>query len=255
MSFNLPKRLIRKYVLEFLDRRKQRKSIKILKSLQAFGVVKNVKDARLTYLSYNKFAQIVKTIEGLKRNNVDGVYIEAGCALGGSAIVISKLKPREKYFFVYDVFEMIPTPTKDDPADVVERYDTIVQGKSKGIGGDVYYGYMSDLYKVVQENFVRFNINIAQEHVNLVKGLLQDTMVLSGPVAFAHIDVDWYEPVKVSLERIAPMLTVGGSIILDDYYDWGGCRKATDEFLENVPGQFEINNEFGNLRLERVKPA
>jgi asparagine synthase (glutamine-hydrolysing) len=55
-------------------------------------------------------------------------------------------------------------------------------------------------------------------------------MVIEQPVAFAHIDVDWYEPVLTSLKRIFPHLVVGGSIILDDYHDWGGCRKATENF-------------------------
>ncbi|MEY4519181.1 MAG: hypothetical protein RLZZ499_1780 [Cyanobacteriota bacterium] len=56
-------------------------------------------------------------------------------------------------------------------------------------------------------------------------------MVVEQPVAFAHIDVDCYKPVLTSLKRIFPNLVVGGSITLDDYHDWGGCRKATDEFL------------------------
>ncbi len=68
-------------------------------------------------------------------------------------------------------------------------------------------------------------------------------MKIEQPVAFAHIDVDWYEPVITSLERIFPKLVIGGSIVLDDYHDWGGCRKAVDEYLSRVPGEF-IFNEF-----------
>ena len=68
-------------------------------------------------------------------------------------------------------------------------------------------------------------------------------MTIDAPVAFAHIDVDWYEPVKVSLERIFPYLSAGGCIVLDDYHDWGGCKKATDEFLATVPGQFILSDD------------
>ena len=67
--------------------------------------------------------------------------------------------------------------------------------------------------------------------MSLIKGLVQDTMRIDQPVAFAHVDVDWYEPVLTCLQRVFPKLVEGGSIILDDYHDWGGCRKATDEYI------------------------
>jgi hypothetical protein len=50
-------------------------------------------------------------------------------------------------------------------------------------------------------------------------------------MALAHIDVDWYEPVHVSLERIEPRLSPGGALVIDDYEDWSGCRRAVDEYF------------------------
>lgn len=32
-----------------------------------------------------------------------------------------------------------------------------------------------------------------------------------------------------------PRLSPGGSIVLDDYADFGGCRQAVTEFLANAP--------------------
>ena len=78
-------------------------------------------------------------------------------------------------------------------------------------------------------------------------------MKIDGPVAFAHVDVDWYEPVKTSLERIFPNLTVGGSIILDDYHDWGGCRKATDEFLREVTDKIVLDDSAGSMKITKLK--
>src|SRR5690606_39236274 len=118
---------------------------------------------------------------------------------------------------VYDVFGMIPPPTADDTDDVHARYEQIRQGKSNGIGGDRYYGYESDLYHIVRRNLEEFGIDCEAKNVSLIKGLLQDTMTINQPVALAHIDVDWYEPVKVSLERIVPKLSVNGCLIVDDY--------------------------------------
>ena len=148
---------------------------------------------------------------------------------------------------------MIPPPTKEDTQDVHDRYRSIVEGNSKGIGGDKYYGYIENLYEVVQSNLRSFGINCEEQSVSLIKGLVQETMTIDQPVAFAHVDVDWYEPVMTCLKRVFPNLVVGGSIILDDYHDWGGCRKATDEFLRGVIGQFVLDDTAGSMKITKAK--
>jgi asparagine synthase (glutamine-hydrolysing) len=77
-------------------------------------------------------------------------------------------------------------------------------------------------------------------------------MHIDQPVAFAHVDVDWYEPVSTCLERIFPRLVEGGSIILDDYHDWGGCRKAADEYLRGIAGQFALDDSAGSMKIIRM---
>lgn len=223
-----------------------------LEKHRALSIVEKVKERRLSYLSVKKFVQISKVISEIGQKNIAGTFIEAGCALGGSTIVIAKLRPEGASFNVYDVFDMIPPPTSDDPEDVIQRYETIVKGDSTGIGGDQYYGYKDDLLSEVKSNLAEFCSNSEINNLHLIKGLLQDTLEVNEPVAFAHIDVDWYEPVKVCLNRIGPNLTVGGSVILDDYYDWGGCRKAVDEYLKETPYKFEVNGDYGNLRLTKI---
>lgn len=227
-------------------------SIKILKSLSIYETVADVRKAKITYLQYHKFAKIARAIESVKKRKLGGLYIEAGCALGGSTIVISKLKPSSDPFNVYDVFDMIPEPTSEDTQDVKERYKTISEGKSSGIKGDTYYGYMDNLYQVVEENLEKFGIDTDTEKVSLIKGLLQDTMDIQEKVVFAHIDVDWFEPVKVSLDRINQYLVPGGIIVLDDYFDWGGCRKAVDQFLSENQGRFHIDKNLGGVSLTRL---
>lgn len=216
-------------------------------------LISRIRARNLTYLSDSKLASLANTCRSIEESNLPGIFLEAGCALGGSAISIASLKKDERPLFVYDVFGMIPPPTSEDTQDVHDRYQTIVEGKSQGIGDDKYYGYEENLYDIVRSNLTSFGIDCEKQGVSLVQGLLQDTMKIDRPVAFAHIDVDWYEPVKTSLERIFPNLTVGGSIILDDYHDWGGCRKATDEFLQGVTGKFVLDDSAGSMKVTKVK--
>lgn len=215
-------------------------------------LISHIRSRKLTYLSESKLASINHTCRSIEKAGLSGLFVEAGCALGGSTILIASTKSAARPLFVYDVFDMIPAPTKEDTPDIHDRYQTIVQGKSKGIDGDKYYGYVDNLYSVVQSNLDSFNINCQEQSVFLIKGLVQETMHLNQAVAFAHIDVDWYEPVMTCLKRVFPHLVVGGSIILDDYYDWGGCKKATDEFLREIPQKFVLDDSADSLKITKI---
>jgi Macrocin-O-methyltransferase (TylF) len=221
-------------------------------SLEDLDLISRIRSRNLTYLSDGKLRCLVESCRLIEAESISGIFIEAGCALGGSTILISSLKKNERPLYVFDVFGTIPPPTNEDPKDVHDRYAAISEGKSKGIGGDRYYGYEENLYEVVQSNLTRFGIDSEEQHVFLIKGLLQNTMKIDQPVAFAHIDVDWYEPVKTCLERVVPNLSVSGILILDDYHDWGGCRKATDEYFRGRSGQFRMDDSAGSLRITKL---
>jgi Macrocin-O-methyltransferase (TylF) len=243
-------------IKEYIRKKKAQDAINALLnrlSLDERELIARIQSKNLTYLTEKKLASIADTCKAIVQSGLPGSFIEAGCALGGSAILVATLKNTERALLVYDVFGMIPPPTEADTPDVHERYRTIIEGKSKGIGGDNYYGYEQNLYEVVQSNFKNFGISCEKQSISLIKGLLQDTMHIDEPVAFAHIDVDWYDPVMESLKRIFPNLVAGGSIILDDYHDWGGCRKATDEYLLNVAGQFTLNDSAGSMKITKTQ--
>lgn len=220
--------------------------------LDARNFIARIKSKKLTYLSNKKLTSIADTCRSIEKANLNGSFIEAGCALGGSAILMASLKTPDRKLFVYDVFGMIPPPSNEDPKDVHDRYDTIVKGQSKGIRGDKYYGYEENLYEVVQSNFKSFGIDVEEQSVYLIKGLLQDTMKIDQPVAFAHVDVDWYDPVMTCLNRIFPNLVVGGSIILDDYHDWGGCKKAADEYLQGIFDKVAVDDSNDSMKITKV---
>ncbi len=243
---------IKKTIYKYRDDYRSKNNLSVLGTDQK-KLILDIKKRKLTYLSNHKLLSLARTSNELNKTQVKGIFIEAGCALGGSSILLSKVKSSERSLFIYDVFEMIPPPTKEDTRDVHQRYSSILEGKSTGIGGDKYYGYETNLFNIIQMNFTDFNIDCKKENVFFVKGLVQDTLDVRDSVALAHIDVDWYDPVKTCLERIYPKLVVGGSIILDDYHAWGGCRKATDEFLLTIPNKYELDDSLESLKLTKLK--
>ena len=189
---------------------------------------------RLTYLTPQKLYRIERTARQVLRGGVAGDFLEMGVALGGSGIVLARIaRSGGRRFCGYDVFGMIPEPTsnKDDEKSK-NRYKVIASGASDGIGGDPYYGYRTELLDDVKNAFSRYKVPVDDRNVILTKGLFGDTLPnYRGTIAYTHVDCDWYDPVKLCLDFIAPKLSPGGMVVLDDYHDYGGARLAVDEFL------------------------
>ena len=213
-------------------------------------MINTVKWNRLTYLEFEALQDLMEA--AAKASELEGCMIEAGCALGGSGICIASEKENDTPLLVYDVFGMIPAPGERDGADVLERYDEIKQGKSQGIGGELYYGYQENLMEKVESSFcTALGIQRLEDAgISLIKGLFQDTITGDSPVAFAHIDCDWHDSVMVCLERIVPRLVRGGILVIDDYDCWSGCRKAIDEYFQNKREDFIFENK---SRLHIIK--
>lgn len=213
-------------------------------------IVGRVGQHGLTYLGENALFDLYDQVRRIEEQHIGGRLIEAGCALGGSAIVLAAAKERERPLDVYDVFGMIPAPSEQDDEDVHDRYRQIVSGESKGIRGGTYYGYEEDLLSIVQDNFASEEYAVEEHNVRLIRGLFQDTLYMDEPVALAHLDGDWYESVMTCLERIEPHLAPGGVLIIDDYDCWSGCRKAVDEYFADKAHRYAFER---HARLHIVR--
>jgi len=208
--------------------------------MSQFPTINAVMADALTYLEEAALEDLHGQVRRIEEQAVPGLLIEAGCALGGSAIVLAAAKSPLRQLNVYDVFGVIPAPSERDGQDVLDRYQVIMSGQSEGIAGQKYYGYEENLFDKVTQSFAHHGLPIAANNVHLIKGLFQDTLQIQEPVALAHVDGDWYESVTVCLQRIAPHLSPGGVLVIDDYGAWSGCRQAVDEYFRDKSGDFEF---------------
>lgn len=216
-----------------------------------------VRADRLTYLRPEKMARLEGALDRVIKESVPGDMVEFGVALGGSAIVAADQALKAGRVFIgLDVFEMIPPPrsSMDDRASR-DRYKVIASGLSKGIGGDLYYGYRENLYADVVAAFQKYGIQVDGENVILAKGLFEETWPRHAqrPIAFAHIDCDWFEPVSFCLEAMADSLSPGGVVVIDDYNDYSGARQATDSFLLKHP-DFLMENGPNPILVRKAAP-
>lgn len=217
-------------------------------------MAQTLREDRLTYLTPERLRRLERGLQAAARATRQGDFLEFGVALGGSTVLIaSHAKKAKRRFAGFDVFATIPPPTSEKDDDKSrDRYKVIAEGQSRGLGGDEYYGYMPDLYDRVAAAMARYGYPVDGENVQLVKGLFEETWPTfnAGPIAFAHVDCDWYDPVKYCLEAIDPHMQPGGVVLIDDYNDYGGAKTATDEFLA---GNSRYRMEQGaNVMLHRI---
>jgi O-methyltransferase len=209
-------------------------------ALTASRTVREVRRRRLTYLGYDALSDLERAVRRLEAAGVPGIIVEAGCALGGSTVVLGLAKRPDRPLRAYDVFGLIPPPSNADGDDIQARYQTVVRGESRGIGGDRYYGYEDNLRDKVANTLRSFGLDLEARRIELIQGLFQDTLWPEETVALAHIDADWYQSVRTCVERIEPRLSPGGMLVIDDYDHWSGCRKAVDEYFADKRDRYDF---------------
>lgn len=132
----------------------------------------------------------------------DGATVEIGVWKGGSALVLSKVRPGP--LFLYDTFTGIPYQGPLDTGNPVGKFsDTSADAVRRLIPG-----------------------------ATVIEGLFPDTLVEMPPVGFVHADADQYESTKAILQTMPPLMVRGGFILFDDFGvpDCEGCTEAVMEF-------------------------
>lgn len=218
---------------------------------EQIGSISFVLNHSLTYLDKAALLDLFLAVKSVEHLSEKGTIIEAGCALGGSAIVIASAKSKTRTFQIFDTFGLIPPPSDNDENDSIDRYDEIISGNAHGIEGNKYYGYLQDLQTQIELNFEKAGLPISENRIELIRGLFEDKLWVNQPVMLAHLDCDWYNSVLVCLERIVPNLVIGGVLVIDDYYHWAGCRKAVDYYFLDKMSSFEFVHN-GRLQIRKI---
>jgi hypothetical protein len=209
----------------------------------------------LTYCGRpGKLEVVHEAVKRVEAAHVPGIMVEAGVAMGGSAIVIAKTKAAQRELRLYDVFEMLPPPAANDDAKSHEVYQKFLAGNVSAAVDRNYVSHATDLLAFTRENMKRTGVDPGALNVTFVKGLYEDTLKVDEPIAFAHIDCDWYDSVKLCIERLADRMSEGGIMLFDDYNSFQGCRKAVDEWLPTDP-RFRVVHAEWTVAIQRVKAS
>ncbi|HXV18908.1 MAG TPA: TylF/MycF/NovP-related O-methyltransferase [Candidatus Omnitrophota bacterium] len=167
---------------------------------EMFRVVEAVSAQRLTSIEKAALCELAQTVMDIEYEGLEGDFLQAGCGLGGAAIVIAHAKRRSRSLVVHDPF--------DAGADAESR----ARRELAAHGADE-----------------RLNVQV-------VPGLYEETLASDGSLALAHLDCGEYGPMRLLLERLAPRLVPGGTLIVDEYRIQEECRRAVDEYFRGKKG-------------------
>jgi hypothetical protein len=156
-----------------------------------------------------------------------GDVCEFGVAQGEtSALMANEIALLNKRLHLFDSFEGLPKPTKND-----ELKDDILS-----LGNiEAYTGKMSCPEEMVRRrlNAISFPESRYVLHKGFIEQLIHKADNLPKEVCFAYVDFDFYEPIHVALEFLHSVTTRGAMIIVDDYDFFStGAKTAVDEFIE-----------------------
>ena len=190
-----------------------------------------VKDKTMT--SPERVITLLRAVEYILHNNIEGDIVECGVWKGGSMMAIAELLTtlgqENRELYLYDTFEGM-----NQPNDVDISIDGIVASDYLEIKerheNDHVWAY-SQLEEVTKN---MASTNYPSDKLIYVQGTVEETIprVMPEKIALLRLDTDWYASTKHELTYLFPKLVVGGVLIIDDYGHWQGCKQAVDEYFK-----------------------
>ena len=182
-------------------------------------------DSRQLY-STDRLFILDRLVRELDERGVAGDLVECGVYRGGSASILAraaKESPFPREVWLFDSFEGLPDPTAPDGADMDRLAGTLAVPET-----------------IARDAVARSGLPAQRAH--FVTGWFEQTLpkARTGPLALLHIDADFYEAIRLCLERFYDDVVPGGVVVLDDYAWVPGCRAALHELLERRNEKVEL---------------
>lgn len=194
-----------------------------------------VATAPYSLLSQRKRASLYREAQQVVDRAIPGVFVEIGVYRGGAAALLAAVASQDdRAIHLFDRWGDLPTPTEEDEDFAVQFAETYLSPELKDLrAGD----QRAEVEKRLTGDFL-----FPRENLFLEQGWFQDTFphYSGGPIAFAHIDADWYESMKLALAFVDRHLGDGGTVVLDDWDEWPGVKKAYFDYQQSTSRQIQL---------------
>ncbi len=172
---------------------------------------------------------LIKSLHYINKDMIEGDIVECGIWRGGNLFLAKKIqdtyyKDIKRSLYGYDTFEGMPEPSTHDGLRVNKVYQEFKRRNEPWT--------KASLEDVISSSKKLFSNT---DDLIFVKGKVENTLVeknnLPEKISLLRLDTDFYESTKIELETFYPLLSKRGVLIIDDYGDFPGCRKAVDEYF------------------------
>lgn len=154
---------------------------------------------------------------------MSGCIVECGTWRGGMSAALMSVGGSNREYFFFDSFKGLPPPGLMDGGEAIKW--------ALNKNGTRYFN--NCCASLAEFTDVIKGVPHSPDLVHVVSGLFSDSFqkIAVPPIVVLRLDADWYDSTLRCLEKFWGQVVSGGLIIIDDYYDWEGCRKAVHEFL------------------------
>ncbi len=181
-----------------------------------------------------RIVSLIRAVKYIIHHKIPGDFIECGVWKGGSMMVIAEtllqMGIKNRNLYLYDTFEGMSNPTdvdisfKNEKAEILLNKDIDFRENGNNIW----------CYSTVDE--VKNNLHSTgydPSRIHFIEGKVEDTIPGTLPTAIAllRLDTDWYDSTIHELNYLYPLLSKKGILLIDDYGQWMGQKKAVDEYL------------------------
>jgi hypothetical protein len=192
---------------------------------------------RLTMASPERVVATIKACKHAVQNGIEGDFVECGVWRGGNSIA-AKLTFQnygsDKKVWLFDTFTGMTSPTEFDTTRFSDKSaaERFLQAQAQD-RNEWCFASLED----VQANFKSAGVNLAG--VRFIAGDVTKTLAnsanLPDTLSVLRLDTDFYDSTKAELEVLYPRLSVGGSLLIDDFGHWDGARRAVEEYVATLP--------------------
>jgi hypothetical protein len=174
---------------------------------------------------------LIKAVEYVVNNRVEGAIVECGVWKGGSMMAVALTLARlnsHRHLYLFDTYEGMTRPGEHDVSSWGKRASEAFEGLRINDGSSRWSNAPLEDVKTAMAS-----TGYDSAFVHYVKGRVEDTIPREAPqaVSLLRLDTDWYESTRHELTHLFPRLACGGVLIVDDYGHWLGARKAVDEYV------------------------
>ncbi len=174
-----------------------------------------------TMIGRKRLDNLDECVRAVLADDVPGDLVETGVWRGGASIlmrgVLAAHGDTTRTVWVADSFAGLPPPDAEHyPADAGDQHHEVP--------------FLAVPLAQVRANFAKYDL--LDDQVRFLPGWFRDTLP-AAPIerlAVLRLDGDMYESTWDALTALAPKVSPGGFVIVDDYHAVPGCKQAVDDY-------------------------